>query len=44
MPTPDDVLEAGDELLFTANRTSENSLLAAIHGGEFLREVVSEEP
>ncbi|WP_066903088.1 potassium channel family protein [Mycolicibacterium houstonense] len=44
LPKPDDVLEAGDELLFTANRTSENSLLAAIHGGEFLREVVSEEP
>lgn len=43
-PKPDDVLEAGDELLFTANRTSEHSLLAAIHGGEFLREVVSEEP
>lgn len=44
LPKLDDVLEAGDELLFTANRTSENSLLAAIHGGEFLREVVSEEP
>ena len=43
-PEPDDILEAGDELLFTANRTSENSLLDAIHGGEFLREVVAEEP
>lgn len=44
LPKPDDVLEAGDELLFTANRTSESSLLAAIHGGQFLREVASGEP
>ncbi|WP_280834004.1 potassium channel family protein [Mycolicibacterium frederiksbergense] len=44
LPKPDDVLEAGDELLFTANRTSENSLLTAIHGGEFLREAIAEEP
>ncbi|TXI65862.1 MAG: TrkA family potassium uptake protein [Mycolicibacterium mageritense] len=42
-PQPDDVLEAGDEILFVANRSSESSLLAAIHGRDFLREVIADE-
>lgn len=43
LPKPDDVLEAGDEMLFVANRSSESSLLVAIHGREFLREVIADE-
>lgn len=42
VPKPEDILEAGDEMLFVANRAAENSLLAAIHGSEFLREAVDD--
>ncbi len=42
-PKPDDVLEAGDEMLFVANYTSQRSLLAALHSREFLREAISDQ-
>jgi trk system potassium uptake protein TrkA len=42
LPRPDDVLEAGDEMLFIANRSAEESLLAAVHGGELLHEVIDD--
>lgn len=40
LPRPDEVLEAGDEMLFIANRSAEGSLLAAVHGGEFLHDML----
>jgi trk system potassium uptake protein TrkA len=40
---PDDVLEAGDEMLFVANRSSEGSLLAAVHGGQFLHDMLDDD-
>jgi trk system potassium uptake protein TrkA len=43
LPRPDDVLEAGDEMLFVANRSSEGSLLAAVHGGRFLHEMLDDD-
>ncbi|MUM19308.1 MULTISPECIES: TrkA family potassium uptake protein [unclassified Mycobacteroides] len=32
LPTPEDVLEAGDEMLFIANSSAEPAIRAAIHG------------
>lgn len=43
LPRPDDVLEAGDEMLFIANRSAEGSLLAAVHGGQLLHEVLDDD-
>ncbi len=43
LPRPEEVLEAGDEMLFIANRSAEGSLLAAVHGGEFLHDSLGED-
>jgi trk system potassium uptake protein TrkA len=32
LPKPDDVLEAGDEMLFVADGAGENAIRAIIHG------------
>ena len=37
LPTPDEVLEAGDEMLFVSNSSAESSVRAAIHGAEPIR-------
>lgn len=37
LPAPDDVLEAGDEMVFVADSTAEGSVRDAIHGAELLR-------
>jgi trk system potassium uptake protein TrkA len=37
LPAPDHVLEAGDEMVFVADSTSEQSVRDAIHGAELLR-------
>ncbi|MCW2515666.1 MAG: Trk system potassium uptake protein [Mycobacterium sp.] len=37
LPTPDDVLEAGDEMLFVSDSSVESSIRAAIHGAEPIR-------
>ena len=38
LPKPDDVLEAGDEMLFVADSAVENQLRAVIHGTDSLRD------
>ncbi|GAS88055.1 putative potassium uptake protein [Mycolicibacterium brisbanense] len=42
LPRPDEVLEAGDEMLFIANRAAEGSLLAAVHGGQLLHDMLDD--
>ena len=42
-PKPDDVFEAGDEMLLIAESSVERSILAAIHGAELLREPINRE-
>ena len=37
VPKPDDVLEAGDEMLFVSDSSIESSMRAAIHGAEPIR-------
>ena len=37
LPKPDDVLEAGDEMLFVSDSAVESSMRAAIHGAEPIR-------
>jgi trk system potassium uptake protein len=37
LPTPQDVLEAGDEMLFVSDSSVESSIRAAIHGAEPVR-------
>jgi trk system potassium uptake protein TrkA len=37
VPTPDDVLQAGDEMLFVSDSAVESSMRAAIHGAEPIR-------
>jgi trk system potassium uptake protein TrkA len=37
LPTPEEVLEAGDELLFVSDSSVESSIRAAIHGAEPIR-------
>lgn len=43
LPRPEDVLEAGDEMLFIADSSMERAIRAAIHGGELLREPINRE-
>ena len=37
VPTPDEVLQAGDEMLFVSDSSIESSMRAAIHGAEPIR-------
>jgi trk system potassium uptake protein TrkA len=37
LPKPDDILQAGDEMLFISDSTAEQSVRNAIHGAELLR-------
>ena len=43
LPQPDDVLEAGDELLFVADHSLESAIRAAIHTAEPPRASVNRE-
>jgi trk system potassium uptake protein len=39
LPTPNEVLEAGDEMLFVSDSSAESSMRAAIHGAEPIRAI-----
>ena len=39
LPKPDDVLEAGDEMLFVSDSSAQSSMRAAIHGAEPIRDL-----